>query len=297
MGSFRLPSTTLHLSATDNHKKLSCSFHKPITQSNNKTFSLLISQFPIVLPIRTSFTVKLSSSTTQDPLLELQSNTQNEKEEEEEEEFSTTRVLAANVPWSSTPEDIRALFHPFGTVVDIELSMYNKIRNRGLAFVTMGSPEEAAAAITNLQSYEFEGRTLFMNYAKIKKKKPARPSAPKPVSTFNLFVANLPFDAKEIDLKEFFKSEGADVVSAEIIYRSHDKIRKPSGYGFVAFKTKKDADSALSAFADKMFMGRPIRVARSKQFARGPREEVEQSDDTSTEVNSGTEQADASNDS
>lgn len=34
-----------------------------------------------------------------------------------------------------------------------QLSMYNKIRNRGLAFVTMGSPEEALAALNNLESY------------------------------------------------------------------------------------------------------------------------------------------------
>jgi polyadenylate-binding protein len=31
--------------------------------------------------------------------------------------------------------------------------MYSKIRNRGLAFVTMGSPEEAVAALNNLESY------------------------------------------------------------------------------------------------------------------------------------------------
>jgi hypothetical protein len=31
--------------------------------------------------------------------------------------------------------------------------MYSKTRNRGLAFVTMGSPEEADAAHNNLESY------------------------------------------------------------------------------------------------------------------------------------------------
>lgn len=40
-----------------------------------------------------------------------------------------------------------------------QLSMYNKIRNRGLAFVTMGSPEEALAALNNLESYV--SRTMF----------------------------------------------------------------------------------------------------------------------------------------
>jgi RNA recognition motif-containing protein len=31
--------------------------------------------------------------------------------------------------------------------------MYNKYKNRGLAFVEMGSPEEALAALNALQSY------------------------------------------------------------------------------------------------------------------------------------------------
>lgn len=39
----------------------------------------------------------------------------------------------------------------FFAVVD-KLAMYNKTRNRGLAFVTMGSPEEALAALNNLES-------------------------------------------------------------------------------------------------------------------------------------------------
>lgn len=34
-----------------------------------------------------------------------------------------------------------------------KLSMYNKTKNRGLAFVSMGSPEEALTALKNLESY------------------------------------------------------------------------------------------------------------------------------------------------
>ncbi len=92
-----------------------------------------------------------------------------------------------------------------------------------------------------------------MNYAKLKKKKPSPPPPPKPAATFNLFVANLPFEAKAKDLKEFFNAEGTDVVSAEIVY--HDNPRRPSGYGFVTFKTKREADAALSAFPGKVILG------------------------------------------
>lgn len=35
----------------------------------------------------------------------------------------------------------------------VKLSMFNKFKNRGLAFVTMGSEEEALAALENLDSY------------------------------------------------------------------------------------------------------------------------------------------------
>lgn len=176
------------------------------------------------------------------------------------------RLVAQNVPWTCTPEDIRALFEKHGKVEDVELSMYNKTKNRGLAFVTMSSPEEALAALNNLESYVLEGRYLKVNYAKPKKKKPAPPVQPRPAVTFNLFVANLPFDARSRHLKDFFSAERGNIVSAEVIF--YDNPRRSSGYGFVSFKTKKEADEALSTFQGKIFMGRPIRVARGRQFAK-----------------------------
>lgn len=99
---------------------------------------------------------------------------------------------------------------------------------------------------------EFEGRTLKVNYAKIKKKNPAPPVQPKPVPTFNLFIANLSFEARAKDLREFFVSEGWDIVSAEVIF--HDNTRRSAGYGFVSFKSKKVAEAAISAFQGKVIM-------------------------------------------
>ncbi|KAG2666170.1 hypothetical protein I3760_15G043800 [Carya illinoinensis] len=231
------------------------------------------------------------SSTAQEQALDSVS-AQSKESKPVAEEFSRNRLIAQNIPWNCTVEDIRALFEKHGTVLDVELSMHNKIRNRGLAFVTMGSPEEALTALNNLESYELEGRTIKVNYARARKKKsyPSPRVQPKPV-TFNLFVANLPFEARSKDLREFFGSESGNVVSAEVIF--HENPRKSSGYGFVAFKSKKDADEALPAFQGKMFMGRPLRVARSKQFVKLRAEENVESGDTSIESTSSAEQADA----
>lgn len=96
-----------------------------------------------------------------------------------------------------------------------------------------------------------EDRTINVNYARAKKKKVATP-VPKPSVTFNLFVANLSYEARAKDLREFFNSEGSSVVSAEVIF--HENPRRSLGYGFVAFKSKKEADEALSAFQGKVIL-------------------------------------------
>ncbi|KAG2712372.1 hypothetical protein I3760_04G122300 [Carya illinoinensis] len=173
-------------------------------------------------------------------------------------EFSRNRLIAQNISWNCTFEDICALFDKHETMLDVELSMHNKIRNRGLAFVTMGSPEEALTALNNLESYGT-------------KEEPSPSSRVQPkLVTFNLFVANLPFEARSKDLREFFSSEGGNVISAEVIF--NENPRKSSGYGFVAFKSKKDADEALLAFQ---------------------RKENVKFEDTSIESTSSAEQADA----
>ncbi|KAM7514545.1 hypothetical protein LguiA_004128 [Lonicera macranthoides] len=254
---------------------------------------------PLSLPIKTLkptlFLSPVSSSSSsiksQSSITTPQLEKSNEIEEEEEDEASRTRLLAQNVPWTCTADEIRALFENYGTVLDVEFSMYNKSRNRGLVFVSMGSHEEAVAALANLESYEFEGRALKLSWAKPKKKKPSSsPMTPKPLPVHNLFVANLPFQARANDLKEFFNSENANVVSAEVIFR--DNPRESAGYGFVSFKTKKEAEAALSAFQGKVFMGRTIRVEHSKRFLRQETKVQIESKNTSSESNPNGVQSD-----
>ncbi|KAJ9567741.1 hypothetical protein OSB04_003707 [Centaurea solstitialis] len=197
---------------------------------------------------RPNFLLFRTQSAIEAPQVE---NSPDTEEVVEEDEGSRTRLLAQNVPWTCTADDIRPLFEKHGTVVDIEVSMYSKTRNRGLVFVSMGSHEEALAAFTNLQSYEFMGRNLNLTWAKPRKTpKPSAPAQPKLLPVHNLFVANLPFQARSKDLMEFFSAENTNVVSAEIIF--HEKPRGSAGYGFVSFNTKQEAEAALTAFQGKV---------------------------------------------
>ncbi|KAK7351202.1 hypothetical protein VNO77_10482 [Canavalia gladiata] len=263
--------------------------NKPYTQSQSINITNPTSlHHPLCLSLTHTQTLVRTKQTS----FRLACTSQQQTQETETEEFSRTRLLAQNVPWTSTPEDIRSLFEKHGKVLEVELSMHSKTRNRGLAFVEMGSPEEALAALNSLGSYEFEGRVIRINYARPKKIKTPPPVKPKPPMTFNLFVANLSYEARSKDLREFFDSGTGRVVSAEVIF--HDNPRKSSGYGFVSFKTKKEADAALADFQGKDFMGRAIRVQRSRRFVQQPAEgsapSEETSEDGSSELNvNGTE--------
>ncbi|KAH1125100.1 hypothetical protein GYH30_014629 [Glycine max] len=272
-----LPSTNQLSTQPHSHSQsTSFSFLRKTPHSQPINFSLSSFHFPRLSLITTKQTLNLT------PTHSSTSEQQTEEPLVSEEEFSRTRLLAQNVPWTSTPEDIRTLFEKHGKVLEVELSMYKKNRNRGLAFVEMGSPEEALEALNNLESYEFEGRVIKVNYARPKKEKTAPPPVKPKVVTFNLFVANLSYEASSKDLKEFFDLGTGRVVSAEVVYR--DNPRRPSGYGFVSFKSKKEAEAALAEFQGKVFMGRPIRVDRGRRFVQQPGDGSAKSEDTPSEL-------------
>jgi len=82
----------------------------------------------INFPNRPSFHLPPLSLTTtkQTPNFTLTcvSTSQQQPQPVTEEEFSRTRLLAQNVPWTSTPEDIRSLFEKHGKVLEVEVRFF-----------------------------------------------------------------------------------------------------------------------------------------------------------------------------
>lgn len=196
------------------------------------------------------------------------------------------RLIAQNVPWTCTAEDIKSLFERHGTVVDTELSMYNRSRNRGLAFITMASEEEAIAALNNLNSYDLDGRVIKVEFARSLKKNPSTATAV-PVQKYIVFVGNLAWRVKSQDLRELFNTSG-NVLSADVIFQT--KPRRPAGYGFVSFSSKEAAEAAIASFNGKRLMGRPIRLVLKENRtddAEGKSNESEQFDVASSEITAG----------
>ncbi|KAE8653914.1 RNA recognition motif-containing protein [Hibiscus syriacus] len=194
--------------------------HQSSLQHKPQTHHLFLS--PLVLPFASKpHRFPVSSSISLPPLPKTQLWNLEVKQE-----VSKTRLIAQIAPWSCTIEDIRSLFQRYGTVVDVEVYLLGLTRNRGLAFVSMASPQEALAALKSRSTGETQAG-----------------------AGFNLFVANIPYESRAKHLKELFSSQGANDASAEVIF--HDNQIKSFGYGFVSFKFKKEAEAALSAFQGK----------------------------------------------
>jgi hypothetical protein len=83
-----------------------------------------------------------------------------------EHEEMNTRLYVGNLSFHTTADGVRTAFQEFGTVSDVHLVSDRETgRSRGFAFVTMGSPEEAAKAIEGMDGRTLDGRPLRVNEA------------------------------------------------------------------------------------------------------------------------------------
>lgn len=83
-----------------------------------------------------------------------------------------TKLFIGSLPFSTTSEDLKAVFAKAGNVVEANVVMDKMTgRSRGFGFVEMGSEEEAKKAIAELNGTEVDGRKIFVSEA--------RPQAPR----------------------------------------------------------------------------------------------------------------------
>ncbi len=77
-----------------------------------------------------------------------------------------TRLYVGNLPFHATSDVLRTVFAAAGEVTDVHVMIDRETgRSRGFGFVTMGSPDEAQRAISQLNGQLLEGRALRVNEA------------------------------------------------------------------------------------------------------------------------------------
>ena len=73
-------------------------------------------------------------------------------------------IYVGNLPFSSSEEELEQLFQQYGEVTSVRIITHRDTgRSRGFGFVEMSDDDQAKAAISALNGYEFQGRTLRVN--------------------------------------------------------------------------------------------------------------------------------------
>lgn len=83
------------------------------------------------------------------------------------------KLFVGNLPYSTTGDDLRALFSEVGTVESaMVISDRMSGRSKGFGFVEMATIEEAEAAVAKFHNYDLNGRPMIVNEARPQEDRP-----------------------------------------------------------------------------------------------------------------------------
>jgi cold-inducible RNA-binding protein len=90
-------------------------------------------------------------------------------DEADETSHMNSKLYVGNMSFKTSEADLRDAFGKFGAVTDVYIASDRETgRPRGFAFVTMGTADEAKAAIEKMNGFDLDGRQLTVNEAKPK---------------------------------------------------------------------------------------------------------------------------------
>ena len=78
-----------------------------------------------------------------------------------------TRLFVGNLPYAISDEELREFFAAMGSVKSVRIiTDFDTGRSKGYGFVEMGTPDEAAKAIQQLNGHALGGRSIVVNEAR-----------------------------------------------------------------------------------------------------------------------------------
>ncbi len=89
----------------------------------------------------------------------------------------SNKLYVGGLSYSTTNEVLEKLFEDVGEVLSVQIIMDRDTgRSKGFGFVEMSSVQEATEAVSKLNGFELDGRTLNVNEARAREARPARNS-------------------------------------------------------------------------------------------------------------------------
>lgn len=159
----------------------------------------------------------------------------------------TAHLYVGNLPFSMQWQDLKDIFRVAGEVVRSDISVDNYGKSKGFGQVVMSSTEDAKNAIELLNGKDVEGRTIEVREDKFADS-----------GNSQVFVGNLPFNARWQDLKNIFRPYDLIPIHADILIEQ--RTGRSKGCGVVRFSEKDDAIRAVKEVDGTIFLGRKLAV-------------------------------------
>lgn len=173
-----------------------------------------------------------------------------------------SKLFVAGLPEAMNEENLRQIFEGVGsTVVSLSLPKDRVTgRPRGFGFVTLGSPEQAAAARDSLDGSLQGGRAISVRAfeAGSPRREPRTDGSPGASGSRTVYVGNLPYDVSQQDVHGLFESTAS--VAPMRVHLPVGPDGRARGFGFVTVGSEQHATSAVEKLADFMFRGRRLVV-------------------------------------
>lgn len=84
-----------------------------------------------------------------------------------------TKIFVGSLPYSTTSQDLQAMFEKFGQVISATVVMDKFTgQSRGFGFVEMQNDDEATKAISELDGSDMNGRALAVSVARPREERP-----------------------------------------------------------------------------------------------------------------------------
>lgn len=175
------------------------------------------------------------------------------------------KLFIGGISAECTDDDLREAFSVYGEVTYAFIPKDENDQNKGIAFVSFSSIDEATAAKDALSGTELARETIRIDFAQVKERAPREannPPAPK------LFVGGVSEECNEAMLREFFAGCG----ELTDVYIPKDESEVNKGFAYVAFSSVKEAITAVETLNGKECAGDAIRLDYAEARERPPRE-------------------------
>lgn len=179
------------------------------------------------------------------------------------------RLFVGNLPYSMTEDQLAEVFREAGPVRSVEV-VYDRLtdRSRGFAFITMAGVEEAEEAIRLFNGAQVGGRTVKVNFPEVPRGGEREVRVPRPSgsgvggrrfleSPHQVYVGNLSWSVTNESLRRAMEGLPG-FMSAKVLFEPD--TGRSRGYGFAAFATPEDAQSAVDSMNGVEVEGRPLRL-------------------------------------